>query len=79
MMSKFIEKSDVKIALKSIAGFAHEWVKTANNTYDFNREAIKEECECGCEECGCFPLAQLADDEILLSPGAIYRVRKEEN
>lgn len=75
-MSKFTEKSDVQIAL---AGFAHEWVKTENHTYDFDREAIKEECECGCEECGGFPLDQLADNEILLAPGVIYRARKEEN
>ncbi len=71
-MSKIIEKSDIQIALPSIAGFAHEWVKTANNTYDFNREAIKEECECGG-----FPLDQLAGDEILLAPGVIYKLRKE--
>ncbi len=78
-MSRFVRKSGIQFALPSGAGFAHDWVETREHVYDFNREAIKDECECGCEDCGGFSLDQLADDEILVSPGVIYRIRKEAN
>ncbi|BDR12902.1 hypothetical protein [Vibrio sp. STUT-A11] len=74
-MAKVIKFSPKAVALETHEGFAHEWVETAEGIYDFVREAIKDECDCGCGECGGFPLSQLANEEILLAPGAIYRAR----
>lgn len=75
-MNSITNKSPVQLSING--GFAHEWVESEGQIWDFNREAVFEECECGCEECGGIPLSQLNDDEILLAPGAIYRLREEQ-
>ena len=76
-MSNIIRKSDEQFSLKSFNGFAHKWVETESHIYDFDREAVEERPTRESPKGGGISLDQLRDDEILLAPGVIYRLRKD--